>query len=532
MSTVAGIELRPYQEQAVSDLLEALYSGKNPVCKLATGGGKSLILGELCRALDGRILVVTHRKELIVQNERALHRLDTYDTGVYSAGVGRREEDARVIFAGVQSIYKRMDKIQRAGEFAYVLVDEAHMAGIPTKPSMYNTVFSACPRAQRVGLTATPYRLLDGPIYADSGLWFDSLAVDIPAVELIGQGYLSPVVGVKTASEVDVSKVHKRGGDFILSELSAAASEESVVEMALDEICELAAARLSWLLFCVDVEHTTLIRDRLRDRCIYAEMVTGKTPDEERGDILDRFKRGEIRALCNCEVLTTGFDAPGVDCVVFLRPSESKGLIEQMLGRGLRLSPETGKQDCLLLDMAGNLERHAPLDGVPPARKSRRVLEREEQEEREREAKEREERERKIRHGIRAEREIDPFTGKAKSNGTTDLLVDSMSYQVVNASTNPGKRNLMVSYTCHHPVTMAPYGIRIWICPEYDPSGRAGKEAARWFARRSMPVPQRTDEISRSIYRAPRPVSIKASRDGQWWRVIDEFFDAEQLDFL
>lgn len=515
VADIERIKLRQYQEDAVVKIIDSLERGENPVCSLPTGSGKSVVIGELCRRLDGRILVVTHRQELLSQNESILLKLGDEDAGVYSAGLMRRECDSRIIFAGIQSIYRRMEELQMAGKFEYVVIDEAHLVAPPSDSNnvMYNTVLSACDRAQRIALTATAYRLNDGPIWGDTDAWFDTLAVHAGISELTDAGYLSPLVGVRTACDVDLSNVRKRGGDFVTSDLSQASSEESVVKLALDEVCYLAKDRKQWLLFGVDRSHARLIRDGLLERGVDTEIVLGDTPKEARSSILNLFKAGYLRALVNVGVLTTGFDAPGIDCVALLRASASKSLVVQMLGRGSRLSAETGKCDCLVLDLAGNLKRHVPLDGIPKVMRSPQLVEVEEQEEKD--FKERE-RGRKARHGYNAELDIDPLTGKSAGNLT--LRVNKMMYKLTPAKRYPGRQNLMVIYDC------GIRQVRQWLCPEYP--GFVSSIAANWFHRRGIEsMPNRASECLKLAWKTPKPSEIVICKDGDWDRVMMEYFE-------
>lgn len=340
------LTLRDYQEEAVAHIIESLRAGANPVCNLPTGSGKSVVLAELCNRLDGRILVVTHRKELIQQNEATLHRNGGDSVGAYSAGLGRRDMNSRIIVAGVASIYRRMDELQAAGPFRYILYDESHF-GLSDQSgnTMGDQVLRACPSAQRVGLSATPYRMPDTPIWGYDVAWFDEVAVEKGILELTNAGYLCRLVGVQTASAPKLDHVRTRGGDYAIGDLSQASSEQDVVDSACDEILYLARDRRSILIFCVDVQHAGIVAEALSERGCNPEVVTGTTPSEERADILTRFKNSEVRHLINVGVLTTGMDSPVTDCVVLMRASMSRSLIIQMIGRGSRLHPE--KMNCI-----------------------------------------------------------------------------------------------------------------------------------------------------------------------------------------
>lgn len=341
--------LRPYQRDSVMAVLAALEQGQHPVVGLPTGSGKSRIVTALCTILPGRILVATHRKELLEQNEATSLGFDEdMDTGIVSAGLGRREYQQRIIFGGIQSIYRSMAKLLAHGPFAAIIVDEAHCVPLRTNPtSMYSRVFDACPATPRIGLSATPYRLDGGPIYGTPDTWFTHLVTYVGIRDLTPPhaDYLAPLKGVLTAHDIDTSGVRVREGDYVVSDLSQAASDMTLVTGAIREICQLAAKRRKWLVFCVDVAHTHLICATLNAAGIPSKLVTGKTPADERKAIIEGFRRGEFRSLVNCLVLTTGFDVQDIDCIVLLRPSKSKGLVVQMLGRGTRKAPN--KVDCI-----------------------------------------------------------------------------------------------------------------------------------------------------------------------------------------
>ena len=512
------ITLRPYQAEDIEILLGALAKRESPVASVATGGGKGVYIPALAHQIPERILCVTDRQELIAQNEIQMLRSGQGDAGVYSAGLKRRETSDRVIFAGVQSIYKRMDELQAAGPFAVVIVDEAHAVPPRSVDSMYNAVLSACPLAQYMGLTATPYRLIDGPIYGQEDSWFTSCPVSRGISELTALGYLAPLVGVKTGADVDLSHVRSRGGDFVRGDLAQASSEENVVSAALDEICYLAQDRKSWLLFGVDVSHCQLLLEGLRERGVPSELIVGDnriTSDESRVKLIQGFKEQAFRALVNCEVLTTGFDAPGVDCVALLRASQSKGLITQMMGRGSRLSPETGKEDCLVLDLAGNLARHIPIDGIPEVKRSPKRAEADEQQ------REREEEARQARHGIMAARGIDPLADSLEAQAEL-LRVEGVTYYVRPAKKHPTRDNLIVTYKCRT-LDLRQKSVTQFVLCEY-PKER-GIQARAWFERRGMTMPSATRYALNMARRGPTPTEILVIKSGKYDEILMEYFD-------
>ena len=193
---------------------------------------------------------------------------------------------------------------------------------------------------------------------------FTDIAYEVSIRDLIDHGYLCPLISKMTNLTLDVGGVGSRGGEFIAGQLQAAVDRESITRAAIDEILAYGEGRRSWLLFCSGVEHATHVALALRDRGVSCATIFGDTPSAERDRIIAAFKRGEIRALASMGVLTTGFNAPAVDLIAMLRPTKSTGLYVQMAGRGTRLAP--GKENCLVLDFAGNVARHGPIDAVKP----------------------------------------------------------------------------------------------------------------------------------------------------------------------
>ncbi len=360
---------RDYQEAAIQSAFDWMASGKsNPLIVAPTGAGKSVILSELIRRAvqdypGTRVILATHQKELIQQDYAALMRLwPDAPAGIYSAGLNRRQRGRAITFCGIQTVAKR------AEEFGYVdllIVDECHL--IPRKGStQYQKFISGLretnPDLQVIGLTATPFRLDSGRLDAGDGAIFDGIAYDIPIPLLVERGYLAPLVSKSPGFTFDTKGLHTRQGDWIEGEMDARFNTDAVTKAAVSEIVQLGRDRRSWLLFCISVDHAINVRDELRRQGITAETVTGKTPAGERSRILREFKAGMIRAITNVNVLTTGFDAPATDLLAFLRPTQSLGLYMQMAGRAMRTAD--GKENGLVLDYAGNVTRHGPVDAV------------------------------------------------------------------------------------------------------------------------------------------------------------------------
>ena len=373
------LTLRPYQEAS----LQAHYGWfaenptGNPLFVLPTGSGKSILIAEFIRQSittwpSTRVLVLTHVKELIAQNHAEFVRnWSDPDTeppcGIYSAGIGRRDTEHQVLFAGIQSIYKRAREL---GWFDLVLVDEAHLVphkGMGRYRKYLEGLHEINPRARVCGYTATHYRLDGGYLHKGKGRIFTDVAYEVGLAELVADGYLVPPVSKKTDVVIDTYGIATVSGEFNLGQLEKAALE--IVESAVDETVQMARehGRNHWLVFGAGVEHAKTILELLRERGVDAEAVFGDTPKDERAATIERFRAGGLTALVNMGVLTTGFNAPCCDLMAVMRPTKSTALYVQIMGRGMRTYP--GKEDCLVLDFGDNVLRHGPINDVHPRAK-------------------------------------------------------------------------------------------------------------------------------------------------------------------
>ena len=367
--------LRDYQKRAIDMLYDWMgHNSGNPCIVAPTGSGKSWIIAALCEDVlqqwpETRILVLSHVKELLQQDaDKILTAWPQAPVGVYSAGLKRKDVD-RITVAGVQSIYHHAEKL---GRVDLVLVDEAHLINHDDS-GMYRTLLDNLlaenPLLRVVGLTATPYRLGHGLITEGKNRIFDGLIEPVSIAELVARGFLAPLRSKLPEKTLDVDSVHKRGGDYIESELQQAVDTAGNNAEIAREIVERGKDRKAWLIFCTGVVHAYHMRDELKRVGIPTATVVGETPADERSKILDDFKSGGLKALTNVDVLTTGFDYPGIDLLAMCRPTMSPGLYCQMAGRGMRVAE--GKTDCLVLDFAGNVMRHGPITAVelPESRK-------------------------------------------------------------------------------------------------------------------------------------------------------------------
>jgi DNA repair protein RadD len=376
---MSKIRLRSYQKEAIQASISFLKNKNgNGVIALPTGTGKSLIIAGLVRYYsverNKRILVLTHVKELIEQNVKSTTSFcpkNKINIGVYSAGLNRREIAGDTLFCGIASIRNRVNAL---GVFDLVLIDECHL--VPdNRDTMYVAVLNKLkklnPNIRVIGLSATPYRLNSGLL--TNGKIFDTIFYDKTSRDefnwFVDNGYLAPLITKQTTQQLDIKGVHKRGGEFIQKELQAAVDKLAITQAAVAEIVALASDRSHWLIFSTGVDHNAHIVAALRRCGIASEAIDHTCTAKERDYKLSAFKCGDIRAVVNANILTTGFDFPGIDMIGVLCPMCSPGKWVQSLGRGTR--PFKLKENCLVLDFAGNTRRLGPINDVVLPHKKR-----------------------------------------------------------------------------------------------------------------------------------------------------------------
>ena len=367
--------LRPYQQEAVDATLRHFrQSGESAVIVLPTGAGKSLVIAELARLARRRILVLTHVKELVEQNH-AKYQSYGLTGGIFSAGLKRKESRHQVTFASVQSVSANLDQFR--DEYSLVIIDECHrVSGEET--SQYQRIIELL-RQQNdslkvLGLTATPYRLAMGWIYryhyrgfvrGDDEKPFQHCIYELPLSFMINRGYLTrPELVNAAVAQYDFSSLAQdRFGEYAEKDVNELLSKHQRVTRAIiEQVMELAAERKGVMIFAATVDHAREITGYLPEH--ETALVTGATEMKERAQLIQRFKQRQLKYLVNVSVLTTGFDAPHVDFISILRPTQSVSLYQQIVGRGLRL--DDGKRDCLVIDYAGNsVNLHHPEVGEP-----------------------------------------------------------------------------------------------------------------------------------------------------------------------
>ena len=355
-------KLRPYQREAVDATLAHFRASRRPaVIVLPTGAGKSIVIAELARVALGRVLVLAHVRELVEQNHAKYVGLGL-DAGIFSAGLKRKDSTQKTIFASIQSLARAPDEV--FADFSLVVIDECHRVStegdtqylqVIEKLRKYN------PNLCVLGLTATPYRLGFGWIYeyhvqnkmirSEADRFFKSCIFELSISFMIKHGFLTPPISIDSpVAAYDFSSLRENGQAFVQAQIDKLlADQKRITPLIIHNIVEMAEDRHGVMIFTSSVNHAREILRALPPRV--SAMVVGDTAPQERDDVIAAFKSRRLKFLVNVSVLTTGFDAPHVDVIAILRPTESVSLYQQIVGRGLRLSE--GKRDCLVLDYTG-----------------------------------------------------------------------------------------------------------------------------------------------------------------------------------
>jgi DNA repair protein RadD len=321
------------------------------------------------------ITTVVERSAAMIRRERrrrkrhfgAVRSLDSLPTG---GNDGAAEVSLHVADPGARRTFAQVDL---ALDLAVILAelpeelrDLAHRLQRQTLTEIAREANLPLTTVQRrlriVGCTATPFRLKSGTICTPDG-FLNHVCYEVGVRELIVQGFLCPLVTKVGLNKPDVDNLHIRGGEYVAGEVEDLMDQDNLVEAACGEIVGYTATRNACLIFASGVHHGKHIVRVLREKHgVECGFVSGDTPTAERDAVLARFKSGGLKYLCNVNVLTTGFDAPHIDCVALVRPTLSPGLYYQMVGRGFRLHPS--KTNCLVLDFGGNVLRHGPVDQI------------------------------------------------------------------------------------------------------------------------------------------------------------------------
>jgi superfamily II DNA or RNA helicase len=409
--TASAITLRPYQAEAVAAVLAEFKRVRSTLLVLPTGAGKTATASEIIRrgyAAGRSILWLAHRQELIEQAATAIERASGCTVQVEMAERSEASDapalfdrgSGRVVVASAQSMVRRLHKFP-ADSFDLIINDECHHAAAAGQTKILEHFGTA----KRLGITATPERGDKKSL----GKLFESVAYDLSLFDAIDGGWLVPIRQVRVDTDIDFSEVRTRAGDFAVSDLSEVMSRLDSLRAVSGPLVKHLGGRRQALVFCVDVGHTMLqaesIREAMRELGVdgRVEIVTGETPADARTEVFDAFRRGDVTVLVNCMIATEGTDLPTCSLIAMARPTKSRVLYSQMRGRALRPLPglvdglaaasarraaiaASAKPYAVVLDFAGNFDRHEggvcdSLDGLlddddPDADEVRTILKR------------------------------------------------------------------------------------------------------------------------------------------------------------
>ena len=353
--------LRHYQEECIQAVLTHLAKGyKRLGISLATGSGKTVIFTHLIdrvkslQSQANQTLILVHRRELVEQAAR--HCLAVYPTKTLDIEAGKHHASgaADITVASVQSL-RSPDRLQKfqPDRFKLVLVDEAHHIVAPGYLKVLEHFGLRHPSPQSpalVGVSATLSRF-DGIRLGEA---LDYIVYHKDYVDMIDESWLASVVYTVVKTHADLSKVRTSSmGDFVPAALSEAVNTPALNEITVRSWLARANGRRATIVFCVDIAHVRDLTAAFQRHGIDARYVTGEDRARDRDQRLAAFKAGEYPVILNCGVFTEGTDIPNVDCVLLARPTRSRNLLVQMIGRGLRLHPD--KENCLIIDMVSAL---------------------------------------------------------------------------------------------------------------------------------------------------------------------------------
>lgn len=399
------MELRDYQRECIQEI-EQMIDGEKKIGYLSTGSGKTIIFCKFIAEARGRALIVIDQEELLQQT---IDKMKNFTSEIVGRVKGSLDEtDNRIIVATRQSLTHhksdRMERILSHGKIDYLIIDECHLALEQQKK-----IIKAINPKFTIGFSATPWATGIEKVY-------DDILYKKDILSLVKGGYLTSPRCMVVKTNTDLSGVKSVCGDFNQRELNDAIDTNERNKFIVHKWIEHASDRKSTLVFCSSINNSENIRDEFIKAGISCESIDSELGATERKAILDRFERGEIKVLCNVNILTKGVDITRIDCIVCATPTRSKMKYVQQVGRALRL--HEGKKDALILDITDNYKKHSLIncksvfgleDGENIEEMEERI-EREAEEERiGREKQEREAKLRKIKEKELIMKEIDLF---------------------------------------------------------------------------------------------------------------------------
>ncbi len=518
------VKERWYQEEAIEAFMNCIDmdEDEHPLIVAPTGTGKSIIIagiinGWLTEYPESDVLVLSHTKEILIQDHAALEKsFGEGRIGLYSAGLGRRDQ-RKITVAGIQSVYRRPELFTDAG---LVVIDEAHLINHEDE-GMYRSFLGALPDAIYVGLTATHFRTAGGYIHKGPNPIFTKLVYNLCEPEsfqrLIDENYLVMPAnkGTQTKLDAKAAKIKTTAGDYNLRDMSNAFDRTPVTKAAVKEIVETGSAKYKhWLVFAIDIEHAEHIATEFRSHGIVTACVHSKMGDHNRDAVMDEIKAGGYQAIVNVDILTTGFDFPAIDLIALLCPTKSPVKYVQCVGRGLR--PSKDKTHCLILDFGGVVARLGPVDNVTVKEKKSGSGEGEPIM---KECPECEglnyaavvkcdycDHEFEFKHGLSSQSKTAALISQKEDKWLDVISVNYRIHQKV------GKPNsLQVSYFT------GIQSVSEWVCPAHN--GRAGNMARHWIKNRGFEGIKTAGALMRVSQKLRIPTQIKVENKGRFTSV-------------
>lgn len=339
------LKLRPYQQECLEIIKSKLSQGiSRLLIHLPTAAGKTVIFAHLIQQLQKKTLILAHTCELLDQAKDKIKMVSPgIDIGIVNGNF--KEFNRSIVISSIQSARQpeTLTELKNQG-FTLCIYDEAHRAAASTPRHILSQLaFHKGSENLLVGFSATPFRTDNKGL----GEVFDEIAYKKTIKDLIDLGFLCQPKGIKVRTNLDLSTVESEDGDFLTASLASVMNTQEMNNLIVNSYIENATGRKA-VCFAVNVLHAQNIAEIFKSKGISAEPIHGHMTIQERTSLLSRFQKGDISILTNCQILTEGWDCPDIDCVIVAKPTQSKGLYQQMCGRGLRLFPN--KKDCLILD--------------------------------------------------------------------------------------------------------------------------------------------------------------------------------------
>jgi len=334
------MQLRPYQEECVGQVFQSWEDYQRSLIVIPTGGGKTIVFAHIANRAKGRTLIIAHREELLQQAKDKIKQAVGRD-----AALERAEDFAgpefRIVVGSIQTLLRRHNRFA-PDYFTNIIIDEAHHVAADS----YQSVLSHFPQANILGVTATP----DRSDKKQLGSFFENVAYEVTLLDLIKQGYLVPIKARVCDVSIDLTKVKFHAGDFDANDTAHAI--EPYLERIAAQIKQFGGKKT--IVFLPLIATSEKMTSICRAMGLDAEHVDGTSTD--RKEILKRFAQKQRGVLCNAMLLTEGYDEPSIDTIVCLRPTRSRSLYTQMIGRGTRL--HAGKTHLTILDFLWMTGRH------------------------------------------------------------------------------------------------------------------------------------------------------------------------------